>query len=904
MALTAGLRLGPYEIQTAIGAGGMGEVYRARDTRLDRTVAVKVLSAPLAADPLFRERFDREARAISALDHPNICTLYDLGTDMPPGTSEPVNFLVMQFVDGETLARRLERGPLKIAEVVRIAMEIASALDKAHRAGIVHRDLKPGNVMLTANGAKLLDFGLAKLVAPSSGVAAMTALPTREMTADGTILGTFQYMAPEQLEGGEVDARTDIFAFGTLVFEMATARKAFEGKSRASLIGAILRDDPPSIVAVRQSTRPGSSTGGSTAATTFGDSDALSAGLDRIVRRCLAKNPDDRWQTASDLLEALRWVNEGRGAIAVPIGGARRRALLERTILSALFLAAAAVAAWAWLRPEPPKAPVRFQFDLPAGDALTSNGVAISPDGRSIVVTGVHAGTSMLFRRELDQLEAVPIRGTETGEFPFFSPDGKWLGFFTPGAMKKVPIGGGPPSTITPTGNRFGASWGPDDTIAFASTSSPDIMRVPSAGGKAMPLVPAKSVDNASLRWPVWMPDGTGVLFTVFAGGLGAARIGAYSLKDGSSHIIAEGTFPLVTPGGDFLFARGASAWTAPLNPRTLAIGTSPPVPVVEGVQINNGGLALVAAHAVGTIAYESGSASDNIVMNWIGRDGVRQPLIEKPQPYRQPRVSPDGSRVAVTIFAGGDATSENASDVWTYEISTKALSRLTFGAGRHESPVWTPDSRRIIYAGDSPEKRLNLFEAAADGTGQAAQLTRSPNSQRPFAVTPDGKTLIYVEQSPGGVVSIHYIALEGDRTPHVYLQTQFNTQAPALSSDGRFLAYQSDETGRNEVYVRPFPGPGGKWQVSTNGGTAAVWSPDGKALYFYDTEGIKAASIESRESSFRSGVPKLLFPYRRPVGFSLTMSPDGQRFAVLERVSVESTPHVIVASNALPIKK
>src|SRR6266508_4308673 len=463
MPLDPGARLGPYEIVRAIGAGGMGEVYRARDTRLDRTVAIKVLPGMLAADPQFRDRFDREARAISALTHPHICTLYDIGEAPNPDArvpdAEPIRFLVMEYLEGETLAGRLGRGALTVDEMLRVAIEMADALDKAHRAGVVHRDLKPGNIMLTKSGAKLLDFGLAKTGvsspyvghaagsgdgvskhAPYTPTAMLTTPPS--ITAQGTILGTFQYMAPEQIEGQEADARSDIFAFGAVVYEMATGRKAFVGKSHAGLLGAILKDDPLPISAARSQARSGSSVTGSVARENLDAAPALTDApmlpiLERVVRRCLAKAPEDRWQSASDVLEALRWIEEGRWPDAAPAARLSPRSFIrERLVWAIGILALAGAGTWAFVRPQPiPHRPLaRFALTLPEGDQFLPSGIAISPDGSSVVYSATRKGVSMLYRRLIDQLEPVPIRGTEDADYPFFAPDGKWIGFFADSA--------------------------------------------------------------------------------------------------------------------------------------------------------------------------------------------------------------------------------------------------------------------------------------------------------------------------------------------------------------------------------------------------------------------------------------------------------------------------------------
>ena len=895
MALAPGDRLGPYEIQSALGAGGMGEVFRAKDTRLDRTVAIKVLAAALAANPDFRERFEREARAVSSLDHPNICALYDVGREQTArGDGTPVDFLVMQFVAGETLGDRIARGPLKIREVLRLATEIASALDKAHRSNIVHRDLKPGNVMMTTTGAKLLDFGLARIMTPVASVGVMS-MPTVELTAEGAILGTFQYMAPEQLEGGEADARTDLFAFGALIYEAATGRRAFEGKSRAGLIGSILRDEPPPISTVRSAGRP-PSTGTGTSPTVVADAEVLAAGLDRVVRRCLAKNAEDRWQTAADLLEALRWVSDGqavgRVASAAP---PTRRPLVERLAWGTVVVVATGFAAWGWFRPEPVPPVTRFAFALPGASSLGGNGVALSPDEKAIVVTGTSGGVWVLYRRAIDQLEAAPIRGSEGGQSPFYSPDGRWLGFFTNKELKKIPAEGGPATLLAPVGYRFGASWGPDQTIVYASTESSDLMVVPATGGTPRVLVTAKSFGPGTLRWPAWSPDGRAVFVTIFDGSLGTAQVGVYVLETGQSRVLLPGARPIVLAGGVLLFGRASSIWRVPFDTKTFTVGSAPPVPIAQGVQIQNGGL--VIASAVGnTLAFKPGSAAGALTLAWGRRDGGREKLLDQPRAYRGPHLSPDGERVALFVVNDTEGPEREAA-VSVYTIKTRAFDTLTFGQGRYTDPIWTYDGR-IIYAGtDNPEGVRNLFWTRADGAGVPERLATSPREQLPRAITRGG-ILIYQERGEGNW-DLFTMSVSGDRKPVPFTQTpMFNETDAAVSPNGQFVAYTSNETGQAEVFVRPIAGPG-RWQVSHGGGNDAGWSADGRELYYYAQQQVLAVPVRTSGSSFAmTATPRSLFPFQRQAGYPLMAHPVDGRFLLLERPETD-IPQIIVTQNA-----
>jgi serine/threonine-protein kinase len=534
---------------------------------------------------------------------------------------------------------------------------------------------------------------------------------------------------------------------------------------------------------------------------------------------------------------------------------------------------------------------------------LTGNGIAISPDGRSVVVTGSTNGRSMLYRRAIDQLEAVPIRGTEDGQFPFFDPSGEWLAFFSDNALKKVPADGGPASTITPSGSRFGASWGPNQTIVFASSASPDLMQVSASGGTPTVLVAAKAFPGASLRWPTWSSDGRTVFFSVFGGSLGSIRVAAYSLETGKTQVVTEGTQPIALGRDTLVFARGGSLWRATIDSDSLTIGDNPPVPIVEGVQINTGGLAIAAALADGTVAFRPGSAGEELTLVWAARDGTQQPLIVKPETYRTPRIAPDGSRIALVIVSSGAGAAEAESDVWVYDSRTQAMSRVTFGAGRRTDPVWTPDGKRLIYASSegSSDNVRNLYWSLADGTGGPERLTTHISDQIPRTISHDGRTLIYMQRALAGAWDLGVLTLDAARKTSGFVNTDASEFSPAFSHDSRFVAYVSNETGRNEVYVRAFPGPVGKWQVSGSGGGDPVWSPDGKELYYWavDNGSVTAVPVDISGATFNRGTPRTLFPYARPVAFPLTLTPDGERFALLQRPTGDETPRVVVTLNA-----
>ena len=882
--LNAGTKLGPYEIVASLGAGGMGEVYRARDTRLDRAVAIKILPAALAADPQFRERFDREARAISQLTHPHICTLFDVGEH------EGTAFLVMELLEGETLEARLNRagstGPgLQIDQALTIAIEIASALDAAHRAGIVHRDLKPGNVMLTKSGAKLLDFGLAKTNAPVVAVSG-TMMPTtpHNITAQGTILGTFQYMAPEQIEGIEADARTDIFAFGCVLFEMLTGRKAFEGKTRASLLGAILKDEPPPVSQVQP---------------------VAPASLDRIVTTCLAKEPDDRWQSARDLMRELKWVSAGGVSSGLPTTDSRlptRSSTLAWAVAgAALILAGVLLTLWAPWRTVSPPAPVRLTAELGADvslDTTLGTSLALSADGSVLAFVAQKSGSSasQLYVRRLGQLVATPLSGSDGAFSPFFSPDGQWLAFFAESKLKKISVTGGAAIALCDAPNGRGGSWAEDGTIVFTPQNGPGVtlLRVPAAGGKPEPLT-TLAEGEVTQRWPQILPGGKAVLYSGSAtpGGFEDANIVVQPLPSGARKIVQRGGFyGRYLLSGHLVFMHEGTLFAAAFDLDRLDT-TGPPVPLVESVAANAGGGSAGAAHfavsSAGTLAYLAGQGFNNSApIHWLTRDGKATLLRSAFSNWSNPQFAPDGRRLAMEIFDGRQW------DVWTYEWARDTLSRLTFEATDDEKPVWTPDGRRIAFAARRRDQsNFNLYWQRADGTGEAQRLTESKNVQFPVSWHPSGKFLAFTEQAGTTQQDLMILPMEGDEAsgwkpgkPTVFLNSPFVELEPMFSPDGRWIAYFSNETGRLEVYVRPFPGPGSKWQISTDGGTYPSWSRTRQELFYSSApdQRIMVASYSVAGDAFRPDKPRLWSDARftlRPRQRSLDLHPDGERFAL-----------------------
>jgi Tol biopolymer transport system component len=861
MTILPGRRLGPYEILSAIGAGGMGEVYTARDTRLERIVAIKVLPTHLADRSLLRERFEREARTIASLNHPHICTLFDTGRQ------DDIDYLVMEYLEGETLAQRLQqRGALPLEQVLQYAIEISDALDKAHRKGVTHRDLKPGNIMLTKSGTKLLDFGLAKLRQEAAPATPLSQLPTMNtaITGEGTILGTLQYMAPEQVEAREVDARTDIFAFGAVVYEMATGRRAFEGKTSASVIGKIMESDPPPMTSLQPMTPPE---------------------LDRVVKKCLAKEPEKRWQAGSDLCDELKWIAEEgafrRKATTAPAtpGNVRRRWVILSGLACALAASIAALTVWI-LRPAAPKPVTRFAMSLPEGQRLNENfsALAISPDGmRLVYAAGPGNLTTRLYVRAMDGLEARPIPGTEGGANPFFSPDGQRIGFITnAGKLVTVPLSGGAPVSLADV--RFpgfsGASWGSQGLVAFVPQGAGPILQVSETGGEPKPLTRLEKREFAHGD-PELLPGGKGVVFTATVS-VTASNIIAQSLTTGERRDLTQtGSHPRYAPSGHLIYAQGGNLMAAPFDPQRLAI-TGAPVPVVQGV-LSAGGVAQYSFSSTGSLVYVPGSVQGaQLKLVWVDRKGAEQPLAAPAHNYVLPKVSPDGKSVAVGI-------EEADSQIWLYDLNRETLTRLTFEGGTNIDPLWTPDGRRIVFKGAANR----LFWQPADGSGSAEPLTSSElaGNNVPASWSPDGQVLAFMEINPDTGYDIFTLPLKESKA-QPFLRTPSIETAPRFSPDGRFIAYSSDESGRVEVYVRPYPGPGGKWQISTEGGMEPVWNPKGRELFY--RSGNKMMTVEvATQPAFSAGKPKLLFegPYTpTPRSFpDYDVSPDGQRFLMLK---------------------
>ena len=873
------MRLGPYEILAPVGAGGMGEVYRARDTRLERTVAVKVLPERLASSGEGRQRFEREAKTISQLTHPHICALYDVGRE---GETE---YLVMEYLEGETLAERLARAPLPLEQTLRFGMEITDALDKAHRQGIVHRDLKPGNVMLTKSGAKLLDFGLAKAIAPSE-MSPLTSLPTAAspVTRAGEVLGTFQYMAPEQLEGKEADARSDIFALGAVLYEMATGKKAFMGATQASLIGAILHTEPPPISTVQPMSPPA---------------------LDRVVKTCLAKDPEDRWQSAADINRELRWVAEG-SQTGIPGPRVLRRTNRERLSWGLTAVAVLAAVA-AIMRYEHPTAAstgaMRFSIVLREMSALRA--VALSPDGGRLVFVGRDSsGKNLLWIRALDSLAVQPLPGTENPSFPFWSPDSRFIGFFADGKLKKIAVSGGPPQTLCDAPLNRGGSWSREGVILFAPVVNGPLYRVSASGGVATPatkLDPVRGEDGH--RWPFFLPDGRHYLYMVaaFSSAAQMERIGIYAgaLDSKEEKLLVHANSNVAyAPPGYLLFSRERNLLAQPFDAKGIRI-TGDPVPVAEEVQYfpqHYGALFSVSEN--GLLLYQSRSVSGVSRLVWFDRSGKTMESLGAPADQSNPRISPDGKRVAVNII---DPQTGNM-DVWIHESSGGIATRFTSDPAFDALPVWSPDGRQIAF--NSIRRGRVFYRKSSSGGGREEEIFHSEKVIYPTDWSPDGRFILYQAVDPTTNLELWVLPVGGDRKPVPFIKTTFGVSQGQFSPDGRWVAYSSNESGNWEVYVAPFPGPGDNWKVSSAGGFEPRWRQDGKELFYIAPDGKLMAVAMRGQSTFDAGPPMPLFQTHRREHistvdlFSYDVSSDGQRFLVNTDVGEGDSPPLTVVLN------
>jgi eukaryotic-like serine/threonine-protein kinase len=870
MSLPVGTRLGPYEITGSLGAGGMGEVYRAHDTELGREVALKVLPADFQADADRLARFQREAQVLASLNHQAIAAIHGLER------SGGVPALVLELVEGETLADRLVHGPLPLDETTQIAKQIADALEVAHDRGIVHRDLKPANVKVRPDGTvKVLDFGLAKAIEPegagrTSARVSSSMSPTiisPAMTQAGFILGTAAYMAPEQAKGRDVDQRADIWAFGCVVYEMLTGRRAFPGDDVTDTLAAVVLRDPD------WSALPASTP----------------AGIRRLLMRSLRKDPRQRLRHIADARQELE--ESEREPVAVPspqiTASAYRRLALE--IVGALVLVAAAV----WLTTRASRvvesgSPIRFSVAPPPDVQVPDEGdplARFSPDGRRLVLTyRTGSGEAQLFTRSLEENEVKPIAGTEGGRAPFFSPDGKWIGYVTGRTLKKVAVDGG---ASVPIADSFSSgAWAPDDTIVYTPNYTSGLWRVSSSGGTPRKLTdPTTAEGELGHFWPQVLPDGKHVLFTSFRTPAERSRIEVYSLENGTRAVVMDGGFSgQYVQSGHLLFARSTTVMAVRFDPdRLTTIGQ--PVPVIAGVAVTlPNGLAQFNVSNNGTLAYVTQTAlASPRQLAWLDRSGKASPIGDARRRFEDPRISPDGRLVALTI------RDENDADIWTYDLTRGTFSRITSSPTTQFRPIWSPDSRRLYFVFEEPV--FHIYSHAVDGA--AAEPTRvldGPYDMIPNGVSPDGELLLYHRNDPKTRGGIWALPLKGGSAPRVVIDTPADELTGLVSPDGRWLAYRSNETGRHEIYVQAFPGGGNRIQVSLNGGEDPEWSRDSRSLFF--RQGEKMMFVPFEGSTF--GRPSLLFTAPL-VGYDVAA--DGRLLAVLRDSTVPQAPVNVVVN-------
>jgi Serine/threonine protein kinase len=855
------MRFGRYEVLDLLGAGGMGEVYRARDTSLSREVALKILTGEATRDSARFRRFQTEAQASAALSHPNIVPIYDVGEE------EGTPYIVSELVEGTTLAAALARGPFPTRRLLDLAVGIAEGLAAAHAQGIVHRDLKPANVLLTAGGVpKIADFGLAKYFRPSSDSEGshLSTLPD-ERTTEGTILGTVGYMSPEQAKGEPADFRSDQFSLGSILYEMATGKRAFQRSSLVQTLAAIVQEEPEQVGTLNPKTP---------------------APLRWIVERCLAKEPGARYAATEDLARDLasvrQHISELSGAEAALSPGTRRRSrgpLLWGLAAAALIVGSVAGVLLRGSGSGTSRVPplMRLNLAFPPEESLVlglpSPVLALSPDGTRLVYVGRRPeGRRGLYVRPLDRLDATAIPGTEGALNPFFSPDGEWVGFGADGKLKKVSLSGGQPLTLCEATIPRGASWGSDGTILFSPSGNAGLFRVSEKGGQPKPLTTLNPEKGESThRWPDILPGGRTALFTIhsLSGDYESARIGAISLETGERRIVLEGgTHAQYVPSGHILYVRGKSVFAVPFDAKRLEV-TGSAVPVLDGVSgFATAGFANYAVSRTGSLVYAPSDprASEKDLV-WLDRKGNTRRLTEVRRSYADPRLSPDGRRLAVGDFDG---------TIWIYDLTRDAWEQLT-SSGVNFRPVWSPDSKRIVFSSNR-NGLINLFVVPTDRSASPEQLTRTNTWPLALSWSPDGRTLL-VEDQPGGSSDLSELRLDGERTLRPILATPFLEGAARLSSDGRWMAYHSNESGRFEVYVAQYPGPGGRAQVSTSGGSNPVWSPDGRELFFQSGNKLMAAAIETTPE-LRAGAPKAFF--EGPFESCFDIAPDGQRFVLV----------------------
>jgi len=874
MPLSPGDKLGPYEILGPLGQGGMGEVWKARDPRLNRIVAIK------QSHVRFSERFEREAHAIAALNHPHICQIYDVGPD----------YLVMEYVEGQPL-----KGPVPVSEALAIAGQILDALEAAHRKGITHRDLKPDNILAGKAGVKILDFGLAKI---DHEPASADIIATKPLTAEGTVLGTLQYMSPEQIEGQEADARSDIFAFGLVLYELITGQRAFTGKTRTSLVASILKDQPRPLSELQPLSPPA---------------------LERVVATCLEKDPDKRWQSAREVKHALEWISSESPAARTTAPSAPKRRWLWPSIAAVAVVIAGATVYALWPKHPAPAKVTRFQVPLPESSTFGQY-LSLSPDGRKLLfnTTGPKGG---LWVRDLDSLEARLIPGTQGVFRMFWSPDSRFVAFGQGNQLKKMDITGGPVQTLCEIPSTVGSgAWNRDGVIIFGSVPGP-VRRVSEAGG--VPTEVTAVVVGQVQTIPTFLPDGhhfiyfrSGAAETI---GMYVGSIDAKPAEQSRKRLLASQYAPLYAaspdaPGGHVFFLREGTLMAQTFDAVKLEL-TGEPVPVAEHVG-NGTGHGFFSVSPSGALAYRIGVQAAGMQLTWLNRQGMILGTVGEPNLDRYIRLAPDGKRGAVR-----DAAVNATGDIWTLDFTRGVRTRFTFRQGDGSWPLWSPDGKRIIFAAGNLLD--TIYEKDSNGAGDERELFKKPGEvKQATSLSHDGRFLLYETVANSGgraTYALWVLPLEGEPKPAILLGTQFNEGLGSFSPDMHWIAYMSDESGRGEIYVRPFVprGPSGtpalgegKWQVSKDGISPTVgwpaWRADGKELVFPALNGSPmAVDVKAKGAAFEAGVPKQLFALPANVG-DWDMTADGKRFLVSMPPKQESanTPITVVLNWQAELKK
>jgi eukaryotic-like serine/threonine-protein kinase len=858
MPLSPGTHLGPYEITAPLGAGGMGEVYRARDTRLERTVAIKILPAQLSSDPVRKQRFEREAKTISSLNHPHICVLHDVGSQ------DGIDYLVMECVEGETLAKRLEKGPLPLEQVLKCGMQIADALDKAHRSGVVHRDLKPGNIMLTSTGAKPLDFGLARPTLSSASLVTFTAtaLQKSPLTQEGAIVGTFQYMSPEQVEGKDLDARSDIFSLGAVLYEMLTGKRAFDGKSQLSVASAILEKEPPPITSEKPLTP---------------------ANLDHAIRRCLAKDIEDRWQTARDLAVELKWIGESGSQAAIPAmrpDAQKSPEWLPWALCGVLLAGLVAGAIW-WRSSRPVEN--TMYFSVPFSFAVRD--MAVAPNGHTVAVVGDResGGKSALWFYEIGSREPRSVANTDGASFPFWSPDGRSLGFFAEGKLKRLDISGGGVQTLCDAPSGRGGSWNNDGVILFTPSGQiGDVVnRVSASGGTPQRISTLDtSRGETSTRWPVFLPDGKHYLFMAFdvsgQGKTQAIYVGSLDSNEKKFLTKANANTAYAAPGY-FLFYRDNTLFAQHIDLSKFEL-TGDASPILTNIQYEPriGHVTLSVTNDRVLLA-QNGTGVSLSRLEWFDRGGKEVGPVGEPDVYGNVELAPNGKSVAIDKT---DTGNQNA-DVWIYELQGHNANRMMFDPAIDSMPVWSPDGTRVVFA-SSRKKTFDLYLKTTDGAQEERPIEATPAEDKfPSAWSHDGKYILYTRGT-----NLWFLTFPDLRSP-LFLKAPSAMKNGQFSPDGKWVAYASNESGKWEIYVTSFPDAHGKWQVSNGGGDQPRWRGDGKEIFYLAADGKIMAVPVNEGANFNPRTPVPLFQANQRALVATSellaydVTRDGQRFLI-----------------------